>query len=154
MTVVEEIDDKKNDPGASFVIWYTRYLDCQLFFNRVEFDCLVSQEVPFVSEDVEKCLRHKENEEKQLKEPVSNFLSLASAWEPGSWRAALIFRDSGRMQLQTAPTHKKAVNISACHWQKLLQKLKRYPLYELKHSWPEQTESCSFLWTAKLSHFG
>jgi hypothetical protein len=84
-TVVEQIDEKKIDPCASFAKYdNTRYLNCQLFFNRVEFDCLASQEVPFVgerreSEDVEKCLWHREIEEKQLKEPVSIFLSLSSA---------------------------------------------------------------------------
>lgn len=71
------------------VMFWVGVLNFQLFFNRAEVDCFVSQEVPFVgerwkSEDVEKCLWHREREEKQLKAPVSLLFSLSSAWPSGS----------------------------------------------------------------------
>ena len=94
-------------------------LDSQLFFNRPELELFVSHEVPFKgerrnSEEFENCLWHREIEEKQLKVPVSLFLSLSSAWQSGSWRTALILSDSGRTQLQTAPAY-RALPINGCY---------------------------------------
>jgi hypothetical protein len=80
---------KKNLGASIREMQCTGYLNSQLFFNRAELDCFVSQEVPLAGErrkreDAEKCLWHREIEEKQLKAPVSLLFSLSSAWPSGS----------------------------------------------------------------------